>query len=70
MRSCSVFPWQVELARFFQIRNIHVKNKILESCWYFYIVIALSDRIKPSKSKNGSNSILSKSGHTGFFQIT
>jgi hypothetical protein len=46
------------------------QNKILESCWYFYIVIALNDRVKPSKSKNGSNSILTKSGHTRFFQIT
>jgi hypothetical protein len=32
------------LTRFFQ-------NKILENCWYFYIVIALNDRVKPSKSK-------------------
>jgi hypothetical protein len=50
------------LTRFFQ-------NKILESCWYFYIVIALNDGVKPSMYNNGSNSILTKSGLTRFFQI-
>ena len=49
------------LTRFFQ-------TKILESCWYFWTVTACKDRAKPSKSKNWSNSILTKMWLTRFFQ--